>query len=209
MVEISKEKVVDFIEETFEKIGGEESTYIDYKYHHNAMYKDASSICKYGVLSLIDQNTYKITSHSDKVLKTMDDLESHVNGSDNVSLSVVGLDDIYPGEDEYDPSSPIFVDFLVSSDIKAKRNSIHYGNEFLSSSIPRDKIRSLDIRLLKLIRKNPYDIDKILKNYNYLVDAVNVIIDNNLNIPVRECSSDIYELDIHVIKEYGKIKESN
>ena len=208
MVEISKEKVVDFMEETFKEIGIC-SQDIDYKYHHNAMYKDASSICSIGILSLKDQNTYKITSHSDKVLKTMDDLESHVNGSDNVSLSVVGLDDIYPGEDEYDPSSPIFVDFLISGDIKAKRNSIHYGNEFLSSSIPRDKIRALDIRLLKLIRKNPYDIDIILKNYNYLVDAVNVIIEDNLNIPVRECSSDIYELDIHAIKKYGKIKESN
>lgn len=48
----------------------------------------------------------------------MSDTESHVNGKNSVSLSVIGLKDLYPNEVEYNPFSPNLVDFLITSDIK-------------------------------------------------------------------------------------------
>ena len=177
----------------------------DAMFHHNASYEDAASICKNGVLSLADQTKMNIRDHTKEELIRMDDYESHVNGSDKVSLSKVGLDDIYPGEDVYDPSQPIYVDFLISDDIKASRSSIHYGNEFLSSSIDRSKLRALDIRLLKLIKKGCSARD-IVSKYNHLLDAIDVIIEDKLGIPVREASYDeIYSLDIESLKREGKI----
>lgn len=75
--------------------------------------------------------------------------KSHVNCKNAVSLCVVALKDLYPNEDEYNPFSPNLVDFLVTSDIRVSRSSIHYGNEFLSfHSIKKEELKSIDIRLL-------------------------------------------------------------
>lgn len=61
------------------------------KYHHNAPYKDAPLIIKYGVLSMENINKFGIRSYSEDDLILMDDRESHVNGRNGVSLSIVGL----------------------------------------------------------------------------------------------------------------------
>ena len=63
----------------------------DAKYHHNASYKDARFIIKYGILSMEEINKLGIKSYSEEDLNLMDDIESHVNGKDGVSLSIVGL----------------------------------------------------------------------------------------------------------------------
>ena len=174
----------------------------DAKYHHTTSYKDAISICKYGILTLDDMNAYGIRKDSKEFLKIMCDTDSHVNGSDSVSLAIVGLNDIYPNEEEYNPFLPNLVDFLVSSDIKASRFSINYGNEFLScGSIMRDKIRSIDIRFLKLLCHDKLNIcdssiQTILKKYNYLRKLALEIKYQKLELPLREMSeNDIFELD--------------
>ena len=124
----------------------------DAKYHHNAPYNDAPLIIKYGVLSMENINKFGIRSYSEDDLILMDDRESHVNGRNGVSLSIVGLTDLYKGEEEYNPFMDGVVDFLIDNNIKAFRNSIHYGNEFVSENkITSDKIKSADIRLFKYI----------------------------------------------------------
>ncbi len=128
----------------------------DAKYHHNAPYKDARFIIKYGILSMEEINKLGIKSYSEEDLNLMDDIESHVNGKDGVSLSIVGLTDLYKDEEEYNPFMPNVVDFLIDNNIKAFRNTIHYGNEFVSESkITSDKIKSADIRLVKYIDSLP------------------------------------------------------
>ena len=182
------------------------------KYHHNTKYKDAVSICKYGILTLTDMNLKRIREDSKEFLKIMGDTDSHVNGNNCVSLSIVGLTDIYLNEDEYNPLSPILVDFLVSSDIQASRFSIHYGNEFLSfGSILIDKLKSVDIRLLKLLCQNKsYMIDSsiqaIIQKYNYLKDIASELKKQQLELPLREMSeSTVFQIDTDKLVKYPKI----
>ena len=184
------------------------------KYHHNADYRDASSICQYGILSLVDLKKLGIKNYTDEFLKKMDDIESHINGSNAISLSVVGLQDLYPNEDEYDPFVPNQVDFLVSSEIKTGRSSINYGNEFLSyNSIGVDKLRSVDIRLLKLIElvekgyaSNNYSIESVIRKYNYLKNIALTMKHFQLDIPLREMSyQDNSSMDLDKLSSLPKL----
>ena len=157
---LSETDVLEYVSDTLSDIKYNGREVFNAKYHHNTDYKDASSICKYGILTLEDLNRQGIRNDSDEFLKIMSDTESHVNGKNAVSLCVVGLKDLYPNEDEYNPFSPNLVDFLVTSDIKVSRSSIHYGNEFLSfHSIKKEELKSIDIRLLKLIQTKKMYID--------------------------------------------------
>ena len=165
----------------------------DAKYHHNAPYKDARFIIKYGVLSMEEINKLGIRSYSEKELNLMDDIESHVNGKNGVSLSVVGLTDLYKNEEEYNPFMPNVVDFLIDNNIRAFRNTIHYGNEFVSESkITSDKIKSADIRLIKYIdslpKKDNIDIIDVVNKYNNLILMSKEIVSNNKDIQIREMS---------------------
>ena len=166
------------------------------RYHHNTDYCDAASVCQHGILTMADQKKAGIKCYSEDFFQKMDDIESHINGIDAVSLSVVGLQDLYDGEEEYDPFLPSRVDFLVSSEIKAGRSTIHYGNEFLSQeSISIDKLRSIDIRLLKLVEmiENGYSsgnftIQSAIEKYNYLREIALTMKYSQLDIPLREMS---------------------
>lgn len=165
----------------------------DAKYHHNASYKDARFIIKYGILSMEEINKLGIKSYSEEDLNLMDDIESHVNGKDGVSLSIVGLTDLYKDEEEYNPFMPNVVDFLIDNNIKAFRNTIHYGNEFVSEGkITSDKIKSADIRLIKYIdslpKKDNIDIIDVVNKYNNLILMSKEIVSSNKDIQIREMS---------------------
>ena len=165
----------------------------DAKYHHNAPYKDARFIIKYGILSMEEINKLGIKSYSEEDLNLMDDIESHVNGKDGVSLSIVGLTDLYKDEEEYNPFMPNVVDFLIDNNIKAFRNTIHYGNEFVSEGkITSDKIKSADIRLIKyiqdLLKKGRGNIEDAVNKYNNLILMSKEIINSNKDIQIREMS---------------------
>lgn len=165
----------------------------DAKYHHNAPYNDAPLIIKYGVLSMENINKFGIRSYSEDDLILMDDRESHVNGRNGVSLSIVGLTDLYKGEEEYNPFMDGVVDFLIDNNIKAFRNSIHYGNEFVSEGkITSDKIKSADIRLFKYIeglsKKSHSNIVDAVNKYNNLILMSKEIVSNNKDIQIREMS---------------------
>lgn len=184
------------------------------KYHHNTEYCDAPSVCTYGILTMRDLKKYGIKNYTDEFLEKMSDIESHINGSDAVSLAIVGLKDLYLNEYEYNPFIPSKVDFLVSNDINAGRFAIHYGNEFLSySSISVDKLRSVDIRILKMIELmnigaavDNCSITDIVEKYNYLKDVALAILHSQLDIPLRETSyNDNYLIDIEKISSGPKL----
>lgn len=163
------------------------------KYHHNAPYKDAHLIIKYGVLSMENINKFGIRSYSEDDLILMDDRESHVNGRNGVSLSIVGLTDLYAGEEEYDPFTTEVIDFLIDNNIRAFRSTIHYGNEFVSEGkITSDKIKSADIRLIKyiqdLLKKGRGNIEDAVNKYNNLILMSKEIVSSNKDIQIREMS---------------------
>lgn len=171
--------------------------YIDKNlYHHNTSYKDASSICKYGILTVKDLAKLQIKNYSKESLDDFINDDFHVNGIDSVSLSVVGLNDLYKDEYEYDPYSSYLVDFLISNDIKTNRYTINYGNEFLFyGNIMQDKFKSIDTRLLKFIKEadkknymGNYSINNVVIKYNELLKIASTVKDLNLDILLRDMS---------------------
>ena len=180
-------------------------------YHHNTSYADASSVLKYGILTVSELNRLGIKKYSSKTLKAWSDTDSHINGIDSISLSVVGLTDLYPSEDEYDSCNPILVDFNISSDIRAYRTTLHYGNEFLcKNSIEIDKLRAVDVRLLNLIKlissqKSNNSVRNLIDSYNCLKNIALAIKESNLDIPFREMSSGNLTMDIDKVSNTPKL----
>lgn len=178
------------------------------KFHHNCSYSKVPSILKNGILSISELNKLNIIQASSKELSIMEDMNSHANGIDYISLSVVGLKDLYSYEFEYDPFDSNLIDLNISSDIIARRSTVNYGNEFLcKDKIIPNKIKSLDIRLLKLIdssiKKN--NVNVIIERYNELKNVALAIKEYNLDIPLREMSFQNLTLDIDKLSKTDKI----
>lgn len=209
---LEEKYVLEYIRYTLNDIMIGTSDVTDAKYHHNTQYLLTKSIIKHGILSLEELNKLGIRNYTNDTLKVMDDIESHINGKTGISLSIVGLTDLYRDEEEYDPYDSSLVDLLVSSDIKAARNSCHYGNEFVSKKIiTPNNIKSVDIRLLQYIESDRYQsIDDIISKYNSLRKIALSIIKRNLDIKFREMSDgngDIFDIDR--LSNIPKIKIKN
>ena len=205
-ITLEKKYALEYIKDILNDVRLRQVNVKNAKYHHNTSYRNAPLVCEYGILSLQDIKKHKIRDYTDEFLKIMSDTESHINGSDSVSLSVVGLKDLYPDEDEYDPHNAHEVDFRVSSNITAYRSTLHYGNEYLAKSIGIDQLRSVDVYLLELISKEE-NIDKILAKYNDLIKICISMKKMNLDIPLREISFDNnYSLDIDKLSKHQKVK---
>lgn len=185
--------ILNFINQTLNENGLALIKVNNFRYHHNTSYRLAPSILLHGILSLQELNNIGLTNYSDEYLMLMDDIESHVNGKDGISLSICGLKDLYKNEEEYNPFRSDSVDFLISDDVIAYRNSNRYGNEFIASKIiSTDKIKSVDVRLINYINQFNYSsdfmLDDIIEKYNNLVLISETIENEHLTIPLREKS---------------------
>ena len=182
-----------------------------YQYHHNTAYEYAPSIIKYGILSIEELNSLGIRSYSKDYLKFIDDIESHVNGKDGISLSVTGLTDLYKDEDEFDPYQSNIVDFLVDENIKTVRNTTHYGNEFISENkISNDKIISADIRIINYINtlseKDGKAIFSVINKYNQIIMMSKEILRYNRNMQMREMSEGVNrKIDVEKMSEMPRL----
>lgn len=182
-----------------------------YQYHHNTAYEYAPSIIKYGILSIEELNSLGIRSYSKDYLKFIDDIESHVNGKDGISLSVTGLTDLYKDEDEFDPCQSDIVDFLVDENIKTVRNTTHYGNEFISENkISNDRIISADIRIINYINnlseKDGKAIFSVINKYNQIIMMSKEILRHNRNMQMREMSEGVNrKIDVEKMSEMPRL----
>lgn len=182
-----------------------------YQYHHNTAYEYAPSIIKYGILSIEELNSLGIRSYSKEYLKFIDDIESHVNGKDGISLSVTGLTDLYKDEDEYDPCQSNIVDFLVDENIKTVRNTTHYGNEFISENkISNDRIISADIRIINYINnlseKDGKAIFSVINKYNQIIMMSKEILRHNRDMQMREMSEGVNrKIDVEKMSEMPRL----
>lgn len=193
-IEVEHRNILDYVKYVLSNLENGTLDIENAKYHHNSSYENAISICRYGILTIQDLKNIKNLTEDD--IEKMSDIESHVNGNNAVSLAVMGLNDLSEKEFEYNAYNRNLVDFLVTSDITASRSTHHYGNEYLSyGSIGIDKLKSIDIRILKLISslgKNPDEqqIKSVIHKYNYLREIALVMKELQLSIPLREMSSD-------------------
>lgn len=193
---LNEKDVIDYVVECLNVLKNGYCFMSDNLYHHNSSYDNAKSICENGILTVESLYSRKIGKYSDKSIDSLKKDDFHVNGIDSVSLSLIGLDDLYPDEFEYDPLNSYLVDFLISEDLNTNRSTINYGNEFLFyGDISIDKIHSLDIRLLKYIKQRSQKIglsnslvNDIIDKYNNLIDISLIIKKMNLNVSLREMS---------------------
>lgn len=195
-IEIERKYILEYIKDILLQCSLNNIEIDNARYHHNSSYEEAPSIIENGILSIKELAERGIKKFSPETIKIMDDIDSHTNGNSGRSLAVIGLTDLYRDEDEYDPTCPLLVDFIVSSDVKAVRNSSIYGNEFIArSTIEKEQIKALDIRFLQYLynfehgQYNYENIDKLIKKYNYIKEMANKIISSNKNLLFREVSS--------------------
>lgn len=192
---IEEQYIADYIVEQIEGLKRHPISVESSLYHHNTQYSKLLSALKYGLLSQRELMRLGIVSYSEEVLKLVGDITSHVNGHDGISLSKVGLTDLYRDEIEYDPFNPNCADILISDNIMAFKNGQNYGNEFICESIisPKD-FRTIDIRLLKYIRnlvtKRDFDLSKAVEKYNSLIQVALYLQGINDSIPLREMSDE-------------------
>lgn len=130
-IKLEEKEVLEYLRDTLSSIKFKSSRISSDVFHHNSCYTNAPLIIEYGILSLKEQNKLKIREYSTEYLNLMQDINSHINGDDAISLSVVGLTDLYYDEYEYNPFSEKVVDFIISSDVSASRSTLNYGNEFI------------------------------------------------------------------------------
>lgn len=215
---LDSEHVIDYISENLKDFVQDCVVVNDARYHHNTDYTSAVSIIKNNILSLDELNRLRIKKFSSEFLQVMDDHESHANGSNGISLAVVGLDDINSDEFEYDPFSTHHVDFLIQSDIKACRSSVNYGNEYISfDQISTDKIKAIDVRIHKyidmLVSKGEIDRDSLvtlIQRYNCIRNMAISLKNEGLDIPIREMSYDnCCALDIDMVASSPKLVLKN
>ena len=177
----------------------------DANYHHNSNYDNALLILKYGILSLKRMHELGINKLTKYQMELLSDTSSHINGIEGISLSKVGLEDLYSGEEEYNPFSSQYIDFIISDRVKTRRFTQHYGNEFVTfNDIPLSDIKSLDFRIIKYIEENiknsSTNKDKVYSDliymYNTILQIARQIKSKNLQIQMREMSSEQLNLNI-------------
>ena len=98
------------------------------KFHHNTNYEKAANILRYGILPLRELNRLGLRHDSEEFLELMDDIESHINGIDGVSLFVTGLDDT-------DPDKLIFNSESKGKDLRFRGGPSFIGCRAASSRI--------------------------------------------------------------------------
>lgn len=196
-VYLDEKDALDYVKESIEEAKIKLVDIKNARYHHNSDYQNAPSIVKHGLLPIESLHGLGVKTCSDKFLKCCDDTTSHINGCDGISLAVVGMTDLYKDEDEFDPLVPHNIDFIISSDVYAYRNTTNYGNEFICpNSITNDLIRAVDIRLLTLINEaldnkltgNTEQVKLILEKYNALKKVCEQMKKSNLDAYLREMS---------------------
>lgn len=209
-VRLEEKYILEYIRDMLESCKTNTTEISDYRYHHNTSYKHMSAIIKNGLLSKKMQIELKNQILTEKEKELFID-EGHVNSLDCISLAVVGLDDLYPNEFEYNPFLTDSIDILISNNIKAMRNSENYGNEFLvQDKIYNKEFRSIDIRLLKCISEVESEfklsnIEKLIEKYNYLSEISQSLLENNLDIPMRDMSFGNKTLDKQKVRNLPKL----
>lgn len=134
----------------------------------------------------------------------------HVNGTDCISLSTFDIDMSRVNDDEwlYDYRMCNDADILISSDVKAFRNTTNYTNEFLVDHVIQPKyFKAIDLRLLS--QDNTSDdskIQKLINNYNYLRSIAISLYNKGLNIPLRERGMEDFNLDINKVKTLSELR---
>ena len=193
--------LLDDISRRIKECAKEDNSIGDLCYHHNSRYIHASKIMKYGLLSIRQQAKLENRDLTKEELSLHYD-EMHVGGIDHVSLSKIDKNyDANPNEFLYDPYIHNELDIIIKNDIKARRSSFNYSNEYLvQDKILRESFSSIDLRILRNFIKfennrNIENLRRVIYHYNSLINVANEIVSSDIEIPLREMSFNPVTLD--------------
>ena len=210
VVNYDVDKIYEFVRDNVYSCRAAFTTVYNAKFHHNIDYKHVPSAVKHGILSYYHQK--KIIENReltpDELYRYSDDCP--VNGTSFISLSTldIDMDSIYEDEWLYDYRTSNNADILVSSDIRAFRNATNYANEFLVDGIiPTGEFKAVDLRLLGTECINQENrIQKLINNYNCLRNIAMSLLENKIDIPLRERSIEDFDLDIERVKTLPELR---
>ncbi len=213
--EVNYQDILEYIKEKIKSCQEIDKEIKEDCYHHNAPYEKMSSIIRYGILSNQEKANLFSEKISEQVRKILLD-DYHVNGLDEISLALVGLEDVRSDRNIYNPFVLNLVDILISSQISAYRNSTNYENEFLASTrISNKNFKAFDIRILKYIssleelsfkeKLSRNNLKMLVKYYNQLKEMIIVLRTINLEVPIREMSYETTKLNQEKLYEYPTI----
>lgn len=210
MERIEEKYIVEYIRDMINSSRLNKSVDVkDYKYHHNTDYDKTPSCLMHGILSQRELAKLRGEELTKEQLYKLHD-EGHVNGSEDISLSIPDLDDLYDYEEEYNPFTSTVTDILISKNVKAGRFSNNYGNEFLAKDrISPKEFRAVDFRLLKYItefqngkisfKTKEEAINNMILYYNSLRLIAEKM--KTMDIPFREMSEENITLDIDKVSK--------
>lgn len=210
VVNYDVDKIYEFVKDNVYSCRTAFTTVDNARFHHNIGYRHVPSAVKHGILSYYHQK--KIIENreltAEELYRYGDDC--HVNGTSFISLSTldIDMDSVYEDEWLYDYRTSSDADILVSSDVSAYRNATNYANEFLVDGIiPVEYFKAVDLRLLgtKGISKENR-IERLINNYNCLRNIALSLLENKLDIPLRERSIEDFDLDIEKVKTLPELR---
>ena len=172
------------------------SELIDDTFHHNISLKNIPSALNHGILSRKMQSDILNLELTNKEKDYFLD-DYHVNGLNCISLSSMNLDfsENYKDQFVYDYSALGECDIIISSKVSAYRNSTNYFNEFLvEGKIPTKYFKSIDIRVKNII-KNDCSLERLIELKRLIKSISGQMLENNIDIPLREVSDEIIEID--------------
>ena len=182
----------------------------NFKYYHNTGYHLMEDVLKHGLLSKVEKAKLTGEALTEHELYLAQD-DYYVNGKDNISVSA-DINDAYYNEDLYNHKNPRQIDILISNELNPYRSTENYANEYLAKDIiPVSYFKAIDSRLLSILSCNFIDKSEkerliiMIEYYNYLRNIAKTMLDENVNIPLREVSDEEVTLDKIKVLELPRI----
>lgn len=214
---VKENELEEFIKDALKSVKINPITIENAEYHHNTSYENAPFNIRHGLMSTTGLINYGRVSKTEEQLSALENDAFSVNGIYEISLSKVGLTDQYRDDDvEWEPRKGSCPDFLISSDIKTRRDDSNYFNEFLAEGIILpDKFKAIDVRILSVCNdtdktytwsNREEKLKRLRLMFNQLSEMAIAMNEMNLNIPLREMSNEDYiALDIEKVAQFPKI----
>lgn len=177
------------------------------KYYHNTDICNLPLVLEHGILTFRQRKGLageKITE--EEIYRRSD--PAYPTGIDGVSVAYIrDLREMYRGEWNYDPySKEQSLAFRISSDVKAFPDLTNYFNEaVIQGGVKPKDLRAIEIRLLKELREDHKDLNKLVNLYNYLIDGAIVATSKKLDLIVKDMDYNSC-FDTEMIASFKKVR---
>ncbi len=201
-------KVLKEIEKNVEKSIITSKEIVNAKYYHNTDICNLPLVLEKGILTFRQRKELAGEEITEEEIYRRSD-PAYPTGVDGVSVAYIrDLREMYRDEWNYDPySKECSLAFRVSSDVNAYPDLINYFNEaVILGGVKPEDLKAIEIRLLKELRKDNKNLNKLVDLYNYLIDGSKLAISKRLDLIVKDMDYDSC-FDMEKIASFKKIRK--